>query len=283
MRSLKLLTGAACLGAMFAVANAPSASAQCYSCATPTVAYSPVVYTQPYDGWYLGKYVGRLGRRLFGPAPVAATYPSYPVTYGAAYPSYYAASYAPTYSTGYSGCGTCGCNPCSCQSSCSTCTQTTMRPVIMQPVNQCTTCYSPSCSGCSSCGVSNTVYESTGSGTCTSCQASTSVGSVDRADYSAPVNPGAAPPPTFRESERPVTPAGETATESTSSWDPSELQLVDPRDKQAKRPTTTVWTAVYKQPTKVAKTTTARKTSTITVSNQSRAKATPPTVWTSGR
>lgn len=247
--------------ATLALLDAGTASAQCVTCPTQTVAYSPVVYTTyqtTYDGWYPGKLIGRLGQRLFGTAPAPATVPAYtaayPTTYAAAYPTYsvsyapatYATAYAPTYATSYAPatCATCTSSPCCCA------TQTTYRPVIMQPVDQCSTCS----------GVTTTSYApAVASPGCTNCTANY----ADQAVYTQSVQQQpdyyqqpqqaprqADPPRTFREAERPAepTPANGTSSGNAASWDPP--MLIGPNDKQAaKRPNTTVWTAVYQQPT----------------------------------
>ena len=225
--SMKFVLACTLVLALGLVAN--TASAQCTTCAVPQVTYSPVVYnTYQYDGWYLGKYVGQLGRRVFGTAPAPAYTTGYPTTYAAGYaPTYtYAASYAPTYSyaTSYApACSTCGTGSCGCQ--------TTYRPVTMQPLS--------SCSSCS--GVVQAGYNAP---SCPSCATGTTTTAAPTNDY----QPTLAPQRTFQETQRlEPTPAAETSNESSTTELNAPL-LLNPNDQITKRPTSPVWTAVYKSP-----------------------------------
>ncbi|QDU55572.1 hypothetical protein Pan181_17640 [Aeoliella mucimassa] len=257
MKAFSMKYVIACLALLGMSAIAQSASAQCNTCAVPQVTYSPVVYNSyAYDGWYLGKYIGRLGQRMFGPAPA----PAYTVGYGYAAPTTYAASYAPAYNyaTNYASyyspsCSTCGQSSCGCQ--------TSYRPVIMQSGSGCSTCNS---------GVVQAGYDSTVS-SCPTCTA----GSAYNSSTSSPApSLQSSPPPTFRESERlEPTPAPENANESSAN-DFSAPLLLNPNDQITKRPTAPVWTAVYKQP------------ATITSVKAVEKPSTPPTItvgWSSGR
>lgn len=225
--------------------------AQCSTCAVPQVAYSPVVYnnyTTTYDGWYLGKYVGRLGRRVFGTAPAPAYQVGYPTTYAAGYaPTYSYASYAPTYAASYApSCNTCGTSPCCCA-------QTTYRPIVMSPVSSCCTCPTTcnTCGTCDTCsGVTQAGYNTSVSSSCPTCNTSTYIDSSASNASQAPSLNNSAPAPqqTFRETERlDPTPAEETGVGEQASDFGAPL-LLDPSDKLTKRPTSPVWTAVYKQP-----------------------------------
>lgn len=233
--------------------------AQCSTCAVPQVTYSPVVYNTytSYDGWYLGKYVGRMGRRIFGTAPAPAYAVGYAPTYSASYaPTYSYASYAPTYSASYAP----GCSSCN---TCNSCAQTTYRPVIMEPVCGCSTCGSCSscgtCGTCSSCsGVVQSSYDAPVSSSCPTCSASNYAESSPSSEVAPSLNNGAAPPRTFQDTNRlDPTPATESGTES-QALDLSPPLLVDPNDKLTKRPTSPVWTAVYKQPAKITNVSSAK-------------------------
>ncbi|MCO6047906.1 hypothetical protein NG895_28715 [Aeoliella sp. ICT_H6.2] len=235
---MKFAIACATLAAIGLVAS--DASAQCSTCAVQQVTWSPVVVnTQPaYDGWYLGKYVGRLGRRIFGPAPA----PAYAVGYA---PSVSFASSAPTYATSYApSCSTCGTSPCGCA-------QTTFRPVIMQPASGCSTC--GGCGTCSTCnsGVVQSSYDAPVASSCPTCNTSAYMESSPSSNMAPSLNDRSAPPRTFQETDRlDPTPAAEESTES-QVLDLSPPLLLDPNDKLTKRPTSPVWTAVYKQPAKI--------------------------------
>ncbi len=235
--ALLLTSGAILLGSR-------ASAQQCATCPTQVVAFSPVVInTVPVDDrWYPGKLIGRFGQRLFGRAPEPATsfVVAHPVTFAApqTFAVPHATSFAPT------ACMSCGVNPCGCQ----TCfTQTSFRPVVMQPVVQHATSFAP---GCSTCGVATTtVYDAAPAAGCANC---TTNNYAEQAIHQAPVasgHSGIAPPPTFREPEprsEPTPASGTSASEATNNWQPP--QLFAPGDKQVKRPSTTVWTAVYEQP-----------------------------------
>ncbi|WP_425398428.1 hypothetical protein [Aeoliella sp.] len=234
---------------------ATDANAQCSTCAVPQVTYSPVVYNTYNDGWYLGKYFGRMGRRVFGTAPASA----YAVGYA---PTYSYASYAPTYSASYGStcCNTCGTSPCCCA-------QTTYRPVIMQPACGCTTCGGCStcgtcstCNSCSSCGVVQSSYDAPASSSCPTCNTSSYYEDSSSSSDPAPSLNNSAPPQTYRETDRlDPTPATESGNES-QALDLSPPLLLDPNsnDKVTKRPTAPVWTAVYKQPAKITNVSSAK-------------------------
>jgi len=151
----KTLFAGLCLGLAFAV-HAVSASAQCTTCAAPTVAYSPVTYQAyrpvpcqtyriPTGGcclsWFCDWLWGRTPEAVVtscpAPAPCVAAYP----------PCTTCASPCTTCAS----CTTCGCDPCSCQ----TVQQTTLRPVIRQV--PCSSCGSNPCS-CGARNSSSTTY-----------------------------------------------------------------------------------------------------------------------------
>lgn len=275
MKETKMKFAIACAAAAAVCITSNLASAQCATCAVPYAAASPVVYNNytTYDGWYLGKYIGRLGQRLFGPAPTAAYTAAYPASYG--YPSTYAAGYAPSYNyaaayaPNYSyasyapSCSTCGTSPCACA-------QTTYRPVVMSPV--CDSCCTPTCSTCNSCptcsGVSQATYDAPVTSNCPTCNTSTY---IESPSASAP-SLNTAPPQTYRETDRldPI-PANESSTTGQAN-DFDAPMLLDPNDKLTKRPTAPVWTAVYKQPATIT---------TISTSQDTPAKKNIG--WTSGR
>lgn len=186
-----------------------NASAQCSTCATPTVAYAPVVAQpqvvqptvayRPYTGWYPGKLLDQWRLRRAGVGTTASVYsaayaPSYtagyapaytasyaPATYTASYaPASYTAAYAPTYTAAYRPYLTSYAPLSSAVATgCSTCTQTVARPVLMRPVvaPACDTCsFTPSCDcgscgGCDACssGVSQAIYSQAPSTGCSSC------------------------------------------------------------------------------------------------------------------
>ena len=177
--------------ALVAVAWATSSTAQCTTCATPVVAYSPVVapattvtYTPADTGWYPGKLLDTWRMRRWGyttgaTAVTAAYAPTYSVgyapTYTAAYAPTYTAAYAPSYTAAYSP-YTASYAPAVTTTSYSTPYVTSyapltrsvaMRPVVVQsPVvaaasvvsSACTPCCEP-VSPCSSCAPATTVVE----------------------------------------------------------------------------------------------------------------------------
>lgn len=169
---------------MVASATGPSiATAQCNTCATPTVAYQPVqpvtaVYTQERTGWYPGRLLDRLRMRSWrAQTPATATYTTaaYAPTsynYTAAYAPYtasytpYTASYAP-YTASYTPYVT----------AYAPLQRRVYRPVVLQPViadTGCSTCnYTPAAT-CSDCGVAQAAY-SQPLGGCSNCEAASSV------------------------------------------------------------------------------------------------------------
>jgi hypothetical protein len=94
--------------ALVAVIYAPRVNAQCSTCPTAVVAYSPVVAPattvmyQPADtGWYPGKLLDTWRLRRWGyTAPTAVT-TAYAPTYSVGYAPTYTAAYAPTYTAAY--------------------------------------------------------------------------------------------------------------------------------------------------------------------------------------
>lgn len=260
------------LGALVVVAvgsafTTSEAEAQYAACPTPVVTYSPVVYNtyQVEDRWYPGKFIGRLGQRLFGTAPAPA-YPNYtaayPVAQSVSYAPTYAAAYAPTYAAAYAPTNAASYAP----ASTTCCTQTTYRPVIMQPVVEQATYYAPACSACGT--TTATSYGVAPTSSCPTCTPTTTY--VDQAIHQAPAGSGsttggylASPPPTFRDTEvrsEPTPASGTSASETTNNWNPP--QLFSPSDKQVKRPSTSVWTAVYEQPASRANHTPSQSVST---------------------
>jgi hypothetical protein len=310
MKNPGLLVAGIAVVAAYSMTTANDAAAQCATCPTPVAAYSPVVYntyqTTYDDGWYLGKFVGRLGRRIFGtaPAPAANYTAAYPMTYAAAYPAYatayapaavtptYAASYAPTYAAAYAPSYAASYAPAA--SAC--CNQTTYRPVVMQPVVEQAVCYAaPSCPTCE--GVVTTSYNAAPASNCPTCSANYGSPVVQQQqqqqppasyEYSQPAagpspttSAGPAPPRTFQDQPpqlEPTPAAGASTGDAASNWEPP--QLFAPGDKQVKRPTTTVWNAVYEQPVRQA------GPATQSVSRAQATAATPakrPTItWVSG-
>ena len=261
-------------------AVATNASAQCSTCATPTVAYSPVV-TQPvvaqpvYTGWYPGRFFDRLRtRRYFGAATAPATYTAaYAPTYTAAYApavtatpytaayAYSAAyrpyltSYAPLTRTSYY-------VPTATSCDCA-------RQVVLSPVagacdpcgcNPCN-CGVSTCSTCSSCssGVGQAVYSEPTTG-CSNCAAGTGTPSFSTGPNVGPATPRPelapnepAPGASQFDANRPVTEDvkidPQPVTEEDSSTYFEAPRLFNPRDLTANRqPTVPVRQAVYKQP-----------------------------------
>lgn len=197
MCTFTMRTGLASVLLFAAAAN--NASAQCDTCAQPTVAYQPVVAQptvayRPYTGWYPGKLLDQWRLRRAGvgttaPAYTATYAPSYTAAYSPAYvsnpaytsaytPTTYRAAYTPTYTAAYRPYVT-SFAPLSAPAAapCTTCMQTVARPVLMRPVvaPACDACsYIPSCDcggcgGCDACssGVSQAVYSEAPA--CSSC------------------------------------------------------------------------------------------------------------------
>lgn len=224
-------------GMLLVAMTVGTASAQCDTCAQPTVAYQPVVAQptvayRPYNGWYPGKLLDQWRLRRAGVGTTATAYsatyaPSYTAAYAPAYtasyaPTYtasyapvsYTASYAPTYTAAYRPYVTSYAPLSSAVATgCSTCTQTVARPVLMRPVvaPACDVCsYSSPCDygGCSTCssGVSQAVYSDNSSG-CSSCAAGGTVTTV--APQSNPTQPSVGPAttqPSFAPAPEPAPP-----------------------------------------------------------------------------
>ncbi len=154
---------------------AGDAAAQCSTCASPTVAYQPVIAQpavayQPYTGWYPGKWLDqwRLRRASLASTPAytasysptaspyTAGYSPYASTYAAAYRPY-VSSFAPLSAPAVAPCNSCT------QTAYYPAAQTLARQVLLRPVvaaQACNTCsYTPSC-GCDACstGVSQATY-----------------------------------------------------------------------------------------------------------------------------
>ncbi len=273
-----------------------AAQAQCTTCVTPQVAYSPVVYNNyAYEGWYLGKYLGRATRGLFGVAPAAAYQAGYPATYATPYaaPATYAAAYPRTYGVGFRRAHTVGyapaysyavARPATYTSSPSCCTQTTYRPVVMQAVHDQATC----CNSCNSGGtVGQAIYQPSTPASCPSCATASHAAPLAGAGpTNAPSLPShsPAPPSTFRR-EKPMTeapatldpiPAEESSFEeqNAGAWDAP--LLLDPNDRLTKRPTAPVWAAVYKKSADTSQTTSGAAARSVSQSKQTIG-------WTSGR
>lgn len=159
----KTLSTGLCLGLAFAV-HAVSASAQCTTCAAPTVAYSPVTYQAyrpvpcqtyrpvpcqtyriPTGGCCLSRFCDWLWGRT--PEAVVTSCPA-PAPCVAAYPP---CTTCASPCTTCASCTSCGCDPCSCQ----TVQQTTLRPVIRQA--PCSSCGSNPCN-CGARSSSSTTY-----------------------------------------------------------------------------------------------------------------------------
>lgn len=204
------------------VATAPTADAQCSTCATPTVAYyQPTVAYQPTVVAYQKARVGlfdRMRMRRWGVTPVQPVYAAAyaPAQYTAAYtpyqaayaytPTSYTAAYAPTsYTTSYApAVYTAGYRPH--VTSYAPLARTTTyyaasQPVVMSPVaSACSSCgcepcgcaqpACPSCSSCSSCGsgVSQAIYEGSSSG-CSSCAAASGTPSYSDIPSVGPATP----------------------------------------------------------------------------------------------
>ncbi len=216
MRSLVLrtmLAGLVLVAITLSVAG--EASAQCATCAVPTVAYQPVVAQptvayRPYTGWYPGKWLDQWRmRRSTVPASRAAYAPTYSAayapTYTAAYAPAYTTAYAPTYTAAYAPTYTAAYRPyltsyaplsAAVAAPCNTCTQTVARQVLMRPVvvaPACNTCsFTPSC-GCDACstGLSQAHFnEYSSEPACSSCAGGT-VGHVVPPSYSNAPSAGA--------------------------------------------------------------------------------------------
>jgi hypothetical protein len=188
---------ALCLAIVAVFAAAP-ANAQCGTCATPVVAYSPVVAPtttvmyQPADtGWYPGKLLDTWRMRRWGyTAPTAVT-TSYAPTYSVGYAPTYTAAYAPAYTAAYGPSYTAAYAPYSVSYAPAVTTtnysmpyvtsyaplgqrRVLMRPVVVEsPVMAAAPVISSGCSTCSACEVA---------APCSSCAATTV---VEQATYAA--------------------------------------------------------------------------------------------------
>lgn len=225
--------------------------AQCSSCATPVVAYSPVTYQSavtytPYKGWYPGKLLDQWRMRRYGytaPTAVTATYAPNTASYAPYTASYapYTTNYTPytttNYVTAYAPLGQ---------------RQVLMRPVVVSsPVvsEGCSTCsYSApcdsctSCSACSSCsgGVTAATYSQPA---CSSC-ASGGSSSYATPTYSggamaAPsLTPNEATPQStlYPPAEESEAPAPGPAEETSTLYDLEAPALYIPADRTAQRP-----------------------------------------------
>jgi hypothetical protein len=188
------------------VAYVTPASAQCSTCATPVVAYSPVVAPattityEPVRGWYPGKLLDTWRMRRYGytaPTAITTAYAPYTVgyapysagyAYSASYAPAYTTSYAPTYTTAYAPAPySVSYAPAAYTTSYSTPYVTSYAPlqrqVVMSPVvvdspaiaTGCSTCaVEAPCSACTSCAPA---------APCSSCAATTV---VEQATYGAP-------------------------------------------------------------------------------------------------
>ncbi len=281
------LSAAICLA--LALSSAADVQAQCTTCATPTVAYAPVVaapstvVVAPRLGLF-----DRLRLRRWGVAYPATTYTAaYAPAYTAAYAPSYVAAYAPTYTASYAPAYTAAYAPVSYtpaatpyltsyaplqRHAVSYAPTTVYQPAVLAPVETapaCTTCSY----GCSTCTVASP---------CDSCAATPATGYVDQAGYVAAPTSGCSS--CEATSGTPVysgVPAGSDPTipiptipESTSSGYPT-----DPRpeaddaaafgpdfpapplfnangDATASRPTVDIHAAVYRRPTNVTRTST---------------------------
>ena len=205
--SNRTLALAAALGAALLVADATPVNAQCATCVTPTVAYSPVVI-QPAPvvrtGWYPGAWIDRMRMRRWSTAYAAPAYAAAPV-YTAAYAPAYTAAYAPAaYTAGYTpyitayaplqqavvqtsylpAVSASPCTSCATQTTVAYAPSTVYRPVEVAPIVQtvvaapaCSACsVEAPCGGCSSCaaGVSQAGYVESApvASDCPSCAAS---------------------------------------------------------------------------------------------------------------
>jgi len=283
LRSIQLmLVGLAAVA--IAAPLVTNASAQCTTCAVPTVAYQPVaaqpvVAYRPYTGWYPGKWLdGWRSRRLTTAVPVyAASYAPQQVAYNYAPQQVayrpYITSFAPL------------------APACSSCVQTVARPVVLQPIlNACSStcgCDPCSCSACSA-PVSQASYTEPA---CSSCAASGGPSYVTPPSSSGQAIVGpptpqpqletSPPTTTFRPSEGGQAPAGTDGnskpepqsdpgpaddSDASTFFDLRAPMLLDPSDRTARRsssrkPTVDVWTAVYRRSTNAAATNTASQAS----------------------
>lgn len=293
------LSAATCFA--LALSSAADVQAQCTTCATPTVAYAPVVaapstvVVAPRLGLF-----DRLRLRRWGVAYPATTYTAaYAPAYTAAYTPSYVAAYAPTYTASYAPAYTAAYAPASYAPAASPyltsyapmqryavsyAPTTVYQPALLAPVETapaCTTCSY----GCSTCSVASP---------CDSCAAAPAAGYVDQAGYAAapstgcstcepasgtPVYPGvpagsdpSTPPPTIPEATDsgylPIDPRPEADDAASFGPDfPAPPLFNTNGDPTASRPTVDVHTAVYRRPANVTRTsTTAARPVTTTPS-----------------
>jgi len=249
--------------ASLALLSAETTLAQCSTCATPTVAYQPVVAQttvayQPYNGWYPGKMFDNMRLRRYSRrygATAAQTYATgyAPYTVGYAPQSVgapqtvgyrpYVTAYAPLAATTVARPVVQTSYYVPAVSSCSSCVQTVARPVLLSPA--CSTCQTgcacSSCSTCSSCssGVSQASYAQPA---CSSCAANPATPS-----YPTPADTGQ---PTLRTDERVPREAGYPAgvpdpapAEEKTEADPYGLDEDTPVDEAAPEDTNTSFEA----------------------------------------
>ena len=258
---------AAALGALLFAAEATPAKAQCATCVTPTVAYSPVV-VQPAPvvrtGWYPGYWIDRMRLRRWSAAPAAPTYAAaYAPAYTAAYAPTYTAAYAPaaTYTAAYAPYVTAyapmqqavvqtSYAPSVAVSAapCTSCAQTTVgyapttvyRPVEVAPVAQtiiaapaCAACsVEAPCGGCSTCtpAVSQVSYvESAPAADCPSCAATPSEPYYGSAPAASSTTSGPLTPRPELGAEIPTPAAPNYGAPAASSAQKPESSVVDPK------------------------------------------------------
>lgn len=248
MRPYSKVASIVLLGAAVAVLT-NNATAQCTTCATPVVAYSPVVAPaatvtyQPVTGWYPGKLIDTWRMRRWGyTAPTTVT-AAYAPTYSVGYAPTYTAAYAPTVTTAAYAPYTVGYAPAVTPSySMPYVTsyaplgqrQVLMRPVVVEsPVVAATSVLAPACSACSveapcnacsacdscsSCAPTTSVVEQatyTQAAPCTNCAQGTNITYANQAPASSTqtprpeIAPQEAPP---QSSNYPITPPGNEAT-----------------------------------------------------------------------
>jgi hypothetical protein len=224
--------GSTALAVALWAADAAPAGAQCATCVTPTVAYSPVV-VQPQTtivrtGWYPGYLLDRLRLRRWSAASTTATVAAAP-TYSVGYAPAYTAAYAPaTYTAGYTPYITAyaplqtpvvqtsyyAAPAVSAAAACTSCPQTTTvayapstvyRPVEVAPVMQ-TVIAAPACeTPCSACltGVSRAAYVEAAPADCPGCAASAGTpeyygGSSSQPPAAPPAGQPETPPPSLK-------------------------------------------------------------------------------------
>ncbi len=237
-----------------------STSAQCSTCATPTVVYQPVVVqpvaTTRYTGWYPGKLLDQWRLRNYGvgnygvAAPAAPAYTPYTASYAP-----YTASY-PTYTAGYTPYVT-AFAPLRRTVVARPLLQTVARPVVLSPVVTagCSTCGVPHCGGCSACstipaGVSQASFTQPG---CASCATSAATPSFSPTPSLAPTNQGGTVgPATPQPSLKPIEPAPAQsnygAPTPAAGSGTRQRNAVDPLDRQDPMPQEDLDTNTFKAP-----------------------------------